>query len=525
MSYLVLARKYRPKSFDDVIGQGDVVQKLSGALKSGRLGHAFLFCGPRGTGKTSCARILAAELNKIKKDSNEAMEFDSSLDIIEIDGASNRGIDEIRTLRENVRFVPMSGSYKIYIVDEVHMLTGEAFNALLKTLEEPPPHVKFIFATTDPNKLPLTVVSRCQRFDFRRIPLEMVVKQMKDICQEEKITADEDVLYAVAKTSQGSMRDALSILDQLSSAGEGTLTIKDVNAMFGLVETDLLFALAGALAARNCSMALDTLEKIVAGGKDVKQLTQDLVELYRHFMIMKAGGPDLQGLIDYSKPYKEKLFNQSKTMSMAEILKTIDTLIEAEDVARITESPRLALEIAFVKVVSVSASAVVPAPLPSAVKPASTPVPVSAARPVSSGMIKSNKGSVTIDAMSFLAEGAKDAPVPLDDIRRDWNALTHAVSQKRISAGSCLQEGAPVKVVGQKVTIAFGPEHAFQKECLDKMDNIKIISEALSAHFKTTLFVEFMIVDAPLLVEQPVELQNALEIFQGKVVNEWHTEK
>lgn len=350
MSYLVLARKYRPQTFDDVIGQPDVVKQLKGALDANRAGHAFLFCGPRGTGKTSCARILARELNKLQDTSDMLLDIGSQLDIIEIDGASNRGIDEIRTLRENVKFVPMSGQYKVYIVDEVHMLTTEAFNALLKTLEEPPSHVKFIFATTDPNKVPVTVTSRCQRISFGRIPLEVIVSHLKQICDKEGFQVDEETLFAIAKAAQGSMRDALSVLDQLSAVNDKKVTLSDVNSVFGLVEVDHLLKLTAALVDGNCADALLILENLVHQGKDVKQLSQDLIEFFRHLMIMKAGGVELQRMVDYAKQYKKEMFSQSRRVSMNKILMSLKYFVSSQDMAKTTGMHRLALEIAIAKI-------------------------------------------------------------------------------------------------------------------------------------------------------------------------------
>ena len=226
MSYLVLARKFRPQNFDEVIGQDHITTTLKNAITQNRVAHAYLFTGPRGIGKTSTARILAKALNCQKGPrpvpcdkcpSCEEIMKGSSLDVIEIDGASNRGIEEVRNLRENVKFAPSRGRFKVYIIDEVHMLTQEAFNALLKTLEEPPAHVKFVFATTAPYKVPATILSRCQRFDFKRIPIQAIVDKLKDISSQEKFIATEDALFAIAKASEGSMRDAESILDQLAS--------------------------------------------------------------------------------------------------------------------------------------------------------------------------------------------------------------------------------------------------------------------------------------------------------------------
>ncbi|MCK5082236.1 MAG: DNA polymerase III subunit gamma/tau, partial [Candidatus Omnitrophica bacterium] len=291
MSYIVLARKHRPQTFDEVVGQEHITDLLTKTIRSDRLTHAYLFCGPRGIGKTSCARILAKSLNCEKGPTlipcgkcSACIEITkgTSFDVLEIDGASNRGIDEIRTLRENVKFAPSYGRYKIYIVDEVHMLTPEAFNALLKTLEEPPEHVKFIFATTAPNKIPATIISRCQRFDFKRISMNIIIDTLSKVSKKEKFKIDQEALYAIGKAAQGSLRDALSILDQLSALSEKGIVSSDVFSMLGLVETQFLFELTDALCEKNCSLCLQTLEKIIDKGKDIKQLSRDITEHFRH---------------------------------------------------------------------------------------------------------------------------------------------------------------------------------------------------------------------------------------------------
>jgi DNA polymerase-3 subunit gamma/tau len=248
MSYIVLARRYRPQNFDELIGQSHVALTLKNALALNRIAHAYLFSGPRGVGKTSAARILAKSLDCEKRKDHspcntcvscEEITKGISMDVIEIDGASNRGIDEIRNLRENVKFAPVSGKYRIYIIDEVHMLTKEAFNALLKTLEEPPPHVIFIFATTEPYKVPLTIISRCQRFDFRRVSVNEIVKHLQYIAGKENIDVEDEALYLIAQASEGSMRDSQSLLDQAVSYSGKKIAKKDVQDFLGLTEEKL----------------------------------------------------------------------------------------------------------------------------------------------------------------------------------------------------------------------------------------------------------------------------------------------
>ncbi|OGX07642.1 MAG: DNA polymerase III, subunit gamma and tau, partial [Omnitrophica WOR_2 bacterium GWA2_47_8] len=514
MSYLVLARKHRPVNFEEVIGQEHITELLKKAISSGKIAHAYLLCGPRGIGKTSCARILAKCLNCAKgptlKPCGECsackeIAAGNSFDVLEIDGASNRGIDEIRTLRENAKFGPSYGRYKIYIVDEVHMLTTEAFNALLKTLEEPPSHVKFIFATTDVNKLPSTIISRCQRFDFKRISLNTIVEFLNDICKKEKFKIDEDALLAIAKAAQGSLRDALSILDQLSSlSAQAGIKKEDVFSLLGLVETDLLFDMTQAIAEKNCARALEVVEEIIEKGKDIKQLYKDLVEHFRNVMVIKIGGKTLQKLVDYPAAIKDRYLAQSSAISLSDILKTIDAMIEAQDVSRITESMRIPLELALAKVTSPAgmenAAPIIKETVKEAIarKPVPSPVEV----------LKNQKGEV-----SFAKENApspEPEPQPaeqiaepvisagdltLEKITKGWDALTFAVSRQKMSVATYLQEAVPVDLrkdnLAFALTLGFSSQASFQKEVLEGNDNRRLIEKVFSEKLNATVVLKF----------------------------------
>src|SRR3954467_1994449 len=277
MAYTVLARRYRSAHFDEVIGQEHIAQTLKKAIESGRIAHAYLFCGTRGTGKTSTARILAKCLNCEKSDkptanpcgkceSCKAIARGDDIDVIEIDAASNTGVDNVRDLIANSQFHPARSRFKVYIIDEVHMLSKQAFNALLKTLEEPPEHVKFILATTEPEKVLPTILSRCQRYDFRNIPTREIAGHLKNICEQEKIKADEDALMLVAKAGAGSMRDALSLLDRLLSIGEKELSVELIEQMLGLPRPQLIFDLAQAIGEADTKTTLTRADKMIAAG-------------------------------------------------------------------------------------------------------------------------------------------------------------------------------------------------------------------------------------------------------------------
>ncbi|MDY0083491.1 MAG: DNA polymerase III subunit gamma/tau, partial [Ignavibacteriaceae bacterium] len=282
MEYQVTARKWRPQKFEDVVGQEHITATLKNALKSNRIAHAYIFTGPRGVGKTTTARILAKALNcensKDFEPCNEcemckAINESQTLDIIEIDGASNRGIDEIRTLRESVKYPPTRGKYKVYIIDEVHMLTKESFNAFLKTLEEPPAHTIFIFATTDIHKVPLTIISRCQRFDFRRIQLDTIKKTLSNIAKQEKISIDDKTLTLISKKADGALRDAQSLFDQVVSFCGDNIDAETVSKMLNLIDEDLFFNISDAVLDKNYNIVFETTDKIYQNGWDFIDFT------------------------------------------------------------------------------------------------------------------------------------------------------------------------------------------------------------------------------------------------------------
>ena len=557
MSYLVLARKYRPQKFDEVIGQEHITELFSKAIASKRIAHAFLFCGPRGIGKTSCARILAKSLNCEKGPTvNPCGECaacreitgGNSFDVIEIDGASNRGIDEIRTLRENVKFAPSYGRFKIYIVDEVHMLTSEAFNALLKTLEEPPEHAKFIFATTEANKVPVTIISRCQRFDFKRITITAMTEALKAICQKESLSADDESLYAIAKAAQGSMRDALSILDQLGALNREQVKSSDVFSMLGLVETDMLFELVDGLCDKDCARAFETFNQIVERGKDVKQLSKDLAEHYRHLMVIKVGGKSLGKLIDYPVTQKEMLLLQSQKLTLPEILRGLEHLIEAQEVARITETNRMPLELAFAKMIYSSGALATSgnvsqktSPLPKPDVNMSDPTMV---QQVSESSFKLTEvkplkeknteiGRVAdhasdkdpaVEKIDSQTNVALEDDITIDNIRKAWNALTHEVSRQKMSLASYLQDGNPYSYKDGKLVIGFASEHSFNKESLEHKDNLRTVMDIFSEKLRRPIVIQLKIIEEYTGPQIDPKVDKAVNMFKGKVVNQWHND-
>ena len=352
MGYLVLARKYRPRTFAELVGQEHVVRTLSNSISEGRLAHAFLFVGPRGIGKTSTARILAKALNCPKgpkadfnpdDDICKEIEEGRSLDVLEIDGASNRGIESIKELRESVPYAPARGKFKIYIIDEVHMLTTEAFNALLKTLEEPPAHVKFIFATTEVQKLPATILSRCQRFDLRRIPDPLICSHLQKIAEAEKIKISDEALVLLARQAEGGLRDAESALEQLVSFAGKNITLDHVLEVFGLAGPIETRALASAILAGDSTNALAKVHEFRARHRDPIRVAQDLARHFRNLLLLQIAPTEAEA--ELGKLEKQTLLALGNPPDQTHLLSLLEQLLESEHHLRLSLAREVALEI------------------------------------------------------------------------------------------------------------------------------------------------------------------------------------
>ena len=357
MSYLVLARKYRPQTFEQVVAQTHITRTLTNAISSGRVAHAILFSGPRGTGKTTVARVLAKAMNckdgptpvpcNVCRSCNE-ITAGKAVDVFEIDGASNNSVDQVRELRENIKYMPAHSPHKIYIIDEVHMLSTAAFNALLKTLEEPPSHVMFMFATTEPHKIPITILSRCQRHDFRRIDLDSISTHMASLCRQEGFEIAEESLGLIAREAGGSMRDGLSLLDQVMTCLQGPITHEQVLDILGIIDRKFIFDLSESILKADISAALDLLDDIYDHGHDMKKLYADLLEHFRNLLVA-AMGKKVNKLIDLPAGEVDQLVAQAKTISTTELSQIFDLFFKAEASIRLSAQPKMALEMTLVR--------------------------------------------------------------------------------------------------------------------------------------------------------------------------------
>jgi DNA polymerase III subunit gamma/tau len=535
MSYQVIARKYRPQRFSDVVGQEHVSQTLSNAIASNRIAHAYLFVGPRGTGKTTIARIFAKCLNctggpkvDFADDDPRCQEITEgrSLDVLEIDGASNRGIEEIRELRDTVKYAPATSKFKIYIIDEVHMLTKEAFNALLKTLEEPPSHVKFMFATTEPEKVLPTILSRCQRFDLRRIPSALITKHLAHISQLENVKIDAGALDAIARGAEGGMRDAESTLDQLISFCGDKIEESDVLSMFGLTARGQILELAKALVAGQSDVALRELNDLSKNGKDLGRLISDLLSHFRNLLIFQVAKGDLS-LLEVSEAEAASLAEQGAGVSVDALTRIMEVLSDCEMRLRDAASKKILVEVALLKAIEArnamsidnvlqqlqqlrNGGGVASAPVQAAAQPVRvlTAAPVVAATPVAP--VKPRVTAEPVRAAAPVApaparlaetapEPAASAPTPIGDVNLEelWGKLVEAVGKASPFAKSYFLEAHPVSMSKNTFTIGFDPEFADHIGFVDNAKNHALVQTKLSEFGYPGMQVKFVKAERP----------------------------
>lgn len=522
MSYTILALKWRPMNFDEIIGQPGVVTNLKNALQKNTLANAYLFAGPRGVGKTSTARIFAKALNcKEGPTLNPCGKCSSCseiaqgrfLDVIEIDGASNRGIDEIRVLRENVKFAPAQGKYKVYIIDEVHQITTDGFNALLKTLEEPPPYVKFIFATTHPNKIIPTILSRCQRLDFRRISATEITRQLERIVLSEKIGVDKDVLFSIAKSSDGSLRDAESVLDQLASFAQGKISLKDVVSVLGIVEQESFFEITDKIVRKDPKAVLTLLNDIIDNGKDTAVFLSGLIEHFRNLMIAKITKADAK-LIDLPQESCERLLGQSSAMTLEEIFSAFNILINAQEMSKRMDSLRIPLEISLVRLAHSKKE-------PVELKPASPP---QKNIPVKEKAAEFKKAEQQSEPAEEKTKGGGVAQlISLDSIKSCWENVVNNLSRIKMSVATYLNEGELIKCQGNVLTVSFPRNYSLHKEALEDKDNRALIEKSISELVNAGVRVNFELSQETKSSDESENnpaIKSALEMFRGRVVRE-----
>jgi DNA polymerase-3 subunit gamma/tau len=524
MPYTVFALKWRPRKFDEIVGQNHIVTTLKNAISANRLAHAYLFAGPRGVGKTSTARILAKALNCKNGPTQEPcgrcvscleISENRSLDVIEIDGASNRGIDEIRVLRENVKFSPLNGKFKIYIIDEVHQITADGFNALLKTLEEPPSYVKFIFATTHPHKVIPTILSRCQRFDFRRIPAMEITTQLERIVASEKINIDKEVLFAIAKSSDGSLRDAESVLEQLITFSRHKISLKDAIAVLGLIEDEVLFQITEKIITKDARGVLDLLGVIIDEGKDVGVFLNSLIEHFRNLMIAKVAKADTK-LIDLPQDSCERLLKQSDTLSLEDIFGAFNILVATQDMSKRLDSLRIPLEIALVRLAHDKRGSVVSSP---SVRQTDNPI-----QHKSPGQALEEKAPKENEAGGKRQESAqKPLGITLEGIKGEWQKIIDNIAKVKMSTATYLNEGKIVDLQGNTLVISFLKNYSLHREALDNRDNRELIEKIISGLLDVNLKVKFILSAEEEGKEEAQDnafLKSALDVFNGRVIKE-----
>lgn len=551
-TYQVIARKWRPQSFHDLVGQEHVAKTLLNALRNERLPHALLFTGVRGTGKTSSARILAKSLrcaNAVdfvpcnRCGECEDIANSRSLDVIEIDGASNNGVDAIRELRETVGYMPSHGKQKVYIIDEVHMLSTSAFNALLKTLEEPPPHVVFIMATTEVQKIPSTILSRCQRFDFRRIPSRQIAEQLKKICSAENVAAEVEALWLIAREADGSMRDSQSLLDQVITFSEGSVTLKCTVDVLGLTDRNILLETLTALLERDSAKTLAVIEKIFSAGYDARVFAQDLLETIRNALFVRLLDRAQAGVVDLPESEIKFLAELTQPLSKEDLhllfdmcLKGVSDLGRAQDsrivlemlLLRMSAAPNISRLSELAHGVSKSASAAAPPAVkvsePTVRLAVETAVPsdngdgkkyslssfVRAASPEAASRLaaaeeakkrqqadseKPTANSTPVASPSSVSETDSEQETPSEEHKDPWHRFVERVKKSNSLLGAMLENTHLIEQSQERLTIGVPKKMSFMLDKVKDPDNLKRIEAFLETFWQQKLNVEVKLAD------------------------------
>ena len=490
-----LYRVYRPKTFGDVVGQEHIVKTLKNQIKNNNIGHAYLFSGTRGTGKTSTAKIFARAvncLNPINEEPCNECEIcidalnDNIMDIVEIDAASNNSVDDIRELRESVKYTPSKAKYKVYIIDEVHMLSQGAFNALLKTLEEPPSYVIFILATTEPHKIPATILSRCQRFDFKRVSSKDIASRMSYICKKENIEAEEKALSLIARNSQGALRDALSILDQCMSFGNEKIEYNDVIELLGTVNIDELFELSQSIIDENTKKSLEILNEFIIWGKDIRNLINDLIDHFRNLMVCKVS-KDLDEIISLPEESIERLKEQSQYVNINDLIRILNILSETQDSMKSSSNTRILAEVTIMKIAQPmfdeSKEALIKRIENLEEKIESGNIKVSTVQIEQSKDVKSQ--IIEDDKVEENKEDVAYEEVKSEDVRlveSSWKKITQKIKDDRkLSVAALLKEVNTFNVKDNILYLIFNDNFSFARSRLNSKDTIEYVESIIRA--------------------------------------------
>jgi len=526
LAYTALYREWRPRNFEDVVGQEPITTTLKNQILNNRISHAYLFSGTRGTGKTSTAKVMAKALNCLDLKNGEPcnecamckkINQGLAIDVTELDAASNNGIDRIRDIIEDAKYPPQEGRFKVYIMDEVHMLSMGAVNAFLKTLEEPPANVIFILATTDPQKLPITILSRCQRFDFKRISNKNISERLRKIIASQGVLADDKSLGLIARVSDGAMRDALSILDQAISMGDGKVEYDMLINMLGLVTNEHLFKITSSVIERNIEKAMTTIEDVVFAGKDIGLFIKDLVEHFRNLLMIKVTN-NPEEVLDMSLENIALVKEQGSRIRVEEIMRGIRILQEAENNAKISKQARLYLELAVIKMCKIeydTSNEVILARV-NKIEEALKTGKVQVAQVNSKGnsvylegenkVTQTQRPVATVSKPSHIEEKG-DSKTCLEDVQRAWKDILESFKARRaMIVFASIVTGKPVECKNGILTIQYDDQYAFGKERLEKADNYKVVNEVISEVMREDIKVKFIIDKSEIVERTPEEV-------------------